>query len=301
MAARWSALALSGQVLLATGLAATLAELSTLSRSAIAVWVIVELYGVALVLVIAPLALGRAMAPGELSRRRMGHLLLAVFSDALAFEMAMGRMACEPWRAPPELAAAGSPAPRPLLLVHGFACSGAVWRPLLARLRAAGIGPARAVSLEPLFAGMETYATGLLSELEKLHSSSGGGGVTIVAHSMGALVARAALRRARPGLIGRIITIGAPHHGTALACRFSCPGARQMRPESPWLEKLNASQEGRLTVSVTTVYSLDDNYVSPPCSARFRGAHAVELQGIGHLGLLTSKRVHEHLISELLA
>jgi len=301
MAARWSALALIGQVLAATAVAGTLAELSALSRTAIAVWVIVELYGVALVLAITPLALGRSMAPGGLSYRRMGSVLLAVFSDALAFEMAMGRMAWEPCRAPPELAAAGPLTPRPVLLVHGFACSGAVWRPLLARLRAAGVAPARAVSLEPLFGGMEIYAAGLLSELEKLHSLSGGRRITIVAHSMGALVARAALRRARPGLIGRIITIGAPHHGTALACRFRCPGVRQMRPDSPWLEALNASQEGRLTVPITTLYSLDDNYISPPCSARLQGARAVELQGIGHLGLLTSKRVHEHLLSELLA
>lgn len=301
MAARWSALALIGQVLLAAALAATLAGLSSLGRTAIAVCVVVELYGVALVLAITPLALGRAMTPGRLSYTRMGYALLAVLSDALAFEMAMGRMAFEPCRAAPELAAPGPLAPHPVLLVHGFACSGAVWRPLLARLRAAGVGPARAVSLEPLFAGIETHAAGLLEELEKLHSTCGGDTITIVTHSMGALVARAALRRARPGLIGRIITIAAPHHGTALACRFPLPGVRQMRPDSPWLEELNAAQEGRLTVPVTTLYSLDDNYVSPPCSARLQGARAFELQGIGHLGLLTSKGVHEHLIAELLA
>lgn len=302
MAARWSALALAGQLLLAAVLAAALLAATALSGPVIAAWVIVELCAVAFLLAIAPLALACSMAPGSAPRGRARHLLLALCSDALALEVALGRMALEPWRAAPDSALAGRPlCVRPVLLVHGFGCSGALWRPLLVRLRAARVGPVRAMSLERPFAGMETYSARLLGELDALCSRSGGLAITIVAHSMGGLVARAALRGARPGLIGRIITLGTPHHGTAVACCFGWPNARQMRPGSSWLQELNACQEGRFDIPVTTLYSLDDNYIVPASSACLQGAQAVEVQGIGHLGLLASKRVLEHVLSELLA
>lgn len=301
MAARWSAWVLAGQLLLASSLAAAFAAASALGGPAIAALTAAELCGVALLLAIAPLALARTLAPGRASPKRVEYWLRALLVDAFALEAELARMALEPWRAPPDLVTAAVPLFHcPVLLVHGFGCSRAVWRPLLARLRAAGVGPARAVSLEPLFEDLETYAARLLVELEALASRSAGNAITIVAHSMGGLVARAALRRARPGLIGRIITIGTPHHGTVLACRFNWPNARQMRPGSRWLTELNASQEGRLDVAVVTLYSVDDNYVVPAESARLQGARALELQGLGHLGLLSSKRVMACVVSELL-
>lgn len=301
MSARLSGWVLGGQLLLAAALAAALAVASSVRAPAIAALSLVELCAVALFLAIAPLALGRSMAAGGDSPRGLGQLLRALCGDALALEVELGRMALEPCRASADsVSAAGAISPHPVLLVHGIGCSRAVWRPLLARLRAAGVGPVRAVSLEPLFADIEAYAADLLPELEVLASRAAGRTITIVAHSMGGLVARAALRKARPGLIGQIITLGAPHHGSALACCFRWPSARQMCPGSSWLTELNACQEGRLDIPVTTLYSLDDNYVVPASSARLRGARALELQGLGHLSLLLSKRVHEHVISELL-
>lgn len=301
MAARWSALALVCQLLLAGMLAAVLTAASALSGPAIAAWVLVELCGVAFLLAITPLALACSRGSGCASGGRVRYLLLALCTDALAFEVALGRMAFEPCRAVPDSALATVPLwVRPVVLVHGFGCSGALWRPLLAKLRAAGVGPVRAVSLERPFAGLEACAASLLRELEAFGRRSGGHAITIVAHSMGGLVARAALRGAQPGLIGRIITIGTPHHGTALACCFGWENARQMCPGSSWLQELNACQEGSFDIPVTTLYSLDDNYIVPARSACLQGARAVELQRIGHLGLLVSTRVLEHVLSELL-
>lgn len=301
MAARWSALVLACQLLLAAGLGVAVAMKSTIGDLASAALAIVALCGVALLLAAAPLTLGLSLVPDRGPRRRAGHTFRALCSDARALEIALGRMALEPFRAAPETAVAGSPWPaRPVLLVHGFGCSRAVWRPLLSRLRAMGIGPVRAVSLEPLLADIETNARKLLRELESLKSRAGGKAIAVVAHSMGGLVVRAALRRSAPGLIGRIITIGAPHHGTAVACWFRWRSTRQMCPGSSWLGELNACQEGRLGIPVTTLYSLDDNYIVPAESARLDGARAIELEGLGHLALLDSKTVLEHVISELL-
>jgi PGAP1-like protein len=302
MAAHWSAMVLAVQLLLAAALAIMLLRGSGLSGAPVAALVLVELCGVALLLATAPLALGRSMTSARPPRGRLRDLLRALFTDALALEVLLARMAVEPCRASPDIAPGAGRLPlRPVLLIHGFGCSRAVWRPLLARLRAAGIGPVRALSLEPLLAGIETHAGEVLGELETLGSRGGGCAITIVAHSMGGLLARAVLRAARPGLIGRIITIGAPHHGTALACLFGWPNALQMRPGSRWLEDLNRCQEGQLGVPVTTLYSLDDNYIVPAGSARLRGAQAIELRGLGHLGLLHSRRALEHVLSAVLA
>jgi predicted alpha/beta hydrolase family esterase len=300
MAARWSASVLACQVLLAGGLTAVLGARLSVSNAALAAIFLCASCGCALLLSATPLVLaGFAAIPGRTPRRLSRPLLRALCTDALAIEAALGRMAFEPWRRPTDEDAAA--APRPVLLVHGFGCNRAVWRPLIARLRAAQIGPVRAVSLEPLLADIEAFVPSVLRQLESLKSSSGGRPVTVVTHSMGGLVARAALRRAGAGLVARLITLGAPHHGTALACCFGWPNARQMCPGSSWLAGLNGSPEDRLGSAVTTIYSLDDNYIVPAGSARLQGARVLELRGLGHLGLLSSTAVLEHIVAELLA
>jgi pimeloyl-ACP methyl ester carboxylesterase len=297
MAAHWPAWALIFQLLLAAVLAILLVHTGDLSAAAIAALTVVELCGGALLLAAAPLALAGWNAPRQARRRRGSRRVRALCNEALAGEIALGRMAVEPWRRRTDLIAPVPP--RPVLLLHGFACSRAVWRPLLGRLAAAGAGPVRAVSLEPLLADIDAHAGQLLGELEALATGGPTGPITIVAHSMGGLVARAALRHAPPGRIGRLITLGTPHHGTSLACWFGWPSTRQMCPGSDWLARLNASQEGRLAIPVTTLYSLDDNYIIPAASARLEGARVVEFDGLGHLGLLTADAVLERVIAEL--
>lgn len=298
MAARFYALALLCQLVLAIAVAAAAVAACALPPWAIAPGTILMSYAIALLSTAAPSMLvpaGLRGSPAAGSRLRM------LCIEAVVMEIDVVSMAVEPYRrssgcgtAPDAMSA------RPVLLVHGFACNRAVWRSVLERLRIEGIGPLRAVSLEPLLADLDTCAAALLREIEAL-SGSAGHPVAIVAHSMGGLVARAALRRARPGLIDRIIAIATPHHGTALACRFPWPNAMQMRPGSGWLQELNAGQEGKLGIDVTTIYSCDDNFISPPSSCRLEGARALELGGIGHFQLLHSPQVLERVVSELLA
>jgi pimeloyl-ACP methyl ester carboxylesterase len=289
------------QLLLTAGVAIVLASSFGLRMVAIVPVALAMFYGIALLVTAVPLALSRPQERGRGPRRSARYVLSALCGEALVLDIDMVSMALEPYRASTTgRADRDGVRPRPVLLVHGFTCNRAVWRPLLKRLGAAGLGPLRAMSLEPILAGMETYVAALLRELEALRSLGAGEPVAVVAHSMGGLVARAALRRARPGLIGRIITIGAPHHGTSVACGFPWANARQMCPGSRWLEELNADQEGHLPVPMTTLYSLDDNLIAPATSARLEGARTHELRGLGHLALLRSTRVLDRVVSELL-
>jgi pimeloyl-ACP methyl ester carboxylesterase len=186
-----------------------------------------------------------------------------------------------------------------VLLLHGFLCNHQVWRHLQARLQAAGFGPVEAPDMEPLLADIEMLAAGVADQLRALQHRCNDERVVIIAHSMGGLVARVLLRDSGASVIRRIVTIAAPHHGTALARGLPWPNTRQMGCPSPWLRTLNASQEGRFAVPVASIYSVDDNLVAPSGSARLAGAELHELCGLGHFGLLRSRRALDRIIATL--
>lgn len=191
---------------------------------------------------------------------------------------------------------------RPVLLIHGVLCNGAVWRPLAARLREAGFGPLHALDLEPLATSIERYADQVARELLVLHEQSGGERVAVIAHSLGGLVARAALRTLGASAFGPLITVATPHHGTAMARWVGLESMRQIRPESPWLAALNGSRSAAAAPemsAMTSLYSLDDELVVPAGSAALEGAHNIGLAGVGHLGLLSSPRAIGHILLAL--
>lgn len=230
------------------------------------------------------------VAPREEFTSSPGRVLRALCSESVRFSLTTWGMSGEPCLHPPDIAAprAGRPA-QPVLLLHGILCNRAVWRPLLRRLRAAGLGPVHAISLEPLLVDIESHTAKVEREVLTLQRDSKGARVAIVAHSMGGLIARAALRSLGPGTISQIVTVASPHHGTAIARLFRSPCALQMRPGSSWLQRLNAAQEGRLPVPVTSIYSLEDNLLVPRRSAALQGATLKELRGLGHVGLLSAR------------
>jgi pimeloyl-ACP methyl ester carboxylesterase len=268
-----------------------------------------ELVAAALVVMIsAPcLLVATSYVVGRLAARRDGSqdpaplrgLATALFRETLAFCAATFATIAEPYRRAPREDAGSATHRSPVLLIHGIVCNRAVWRPLLKRLAARGFAPVRAVNLEPLFADIDSHTARVVGELRELQRSSGGMPVAIVGHSMGGLVARAALAAGGPGLVSRIVTIASPHHGTALARLFRSAPARQMRPGSSWLQALNAGQQGSWPVPVTSIYSLHDNLVAPPRSAALPGARLHELTGLGHLSLLRTRASLERTLAGL--
>jgi pimeloyl-ACP methyl ester carboxylesterase len=230
----------------------------------------------------------------------VGYLLRALLTEAVDFNLAVLAMIVQRGRrcGLPGSVRADGPG-RPLLLIHGITCNRSIWRPWLQRLEAAGFGPIWATDLEPVFADIEIHAARVERELQILKQQSNGTPVAIIAHSMGGLVARAALRRAGPGVISHIVTIGTPHHGTQLARWFHWLPLQQMCPESAWLRTLNAAQEADPATAITSIYSLEDNLVVPARSSVFEHARLFELRGFGHLGLLSSAQVIECALTAL--
>jgi pimeloyl-ACP methyl ester carboxylesterase len=221
----------------------------------------------------------------------------ALAAELVAFPLAQLAMSAEPWLLRDQSAVPRNAA-KPVLLLHGILCNAAVWRRLSARLHAAGFAPVRAINLEPLDADIEAYAASARRELLALHHEGHEAPVAIVAHSMGGLVARSLLRTLGPQVASRIVTVGSPHQGTATACVLPLTGARQMRAGSEWLRDLSAAEDGRYSVPITNVYSRDDALV-PAQSAALSGAAACELSGVGHFGLLRSRRALDAIVEAL--
>lgn len=201
-----------------------------------------------------------------------------------------------------------TPVPVPVLLLHGYGGNSGFWEPLMARLRAARISHA-SVDLEPLTASIDDYAAHIEHAVDALCAATGATGVAIVAHSMGGLAARAWLRRYGSRRLLRLITLGTPHHGTTLANFGVGINAVQMRRsraggQSAWLAQLEADEvaSGAGTRALmTSIYSYQDNIVSPQNSSCLAGARLLPLAGVGHVALGSDARVLDGVLAELAA
>ncbi|MET0321571.1 MAG: alpha/beta fold hydrolase [Duganella sp.] len=180
----------------------------------------------------------------------------------------------------------------PVLLLHGYSCNSGYWQPMSKHLHAAGIAH-YGIDLEPPGAGIDAFAPQVHAAVERLCAATGSARVIVLAHSMGGLVARAYLRRHGAARIARVITLGTPHHGTALASFGPGSNARQMRRGSTWLATLAADEAANKTANeaelqrtlFSSIYSVHDNIVAPQDSSDLPGARNLVFGAIGHVAL----------------
>jgi triacylglycerol esterase/lipase EstA (alpha/beta hydrolase family) len=192
------------------------------------------------------------------------------------------------------------PLPRgqlPVLLIHGYVCNRGFMLPLRRYLGKHGVR-AYTHNLEPVYAGLDSYADGLARRVEEICAATGSEKLVILAHSMGGLAARAYLRRHGAGRVAKLITLGSPHHGTVTARFAAGKNGRQMMPGNAWLKQLN---EETSSVPVVSVFSHQDNVVLPQDSAVLAGAKIVSLSGMGHVSMPFSHRIREIALAEIQA
>ncbi len=208
----------------------------------------------------------------------------------------------QPWGRRPILLgpATGSSDRIPVLLVHGYACNHRVWRRMAEALAQRG-HPLAVVDLEPVFGGIDDHAAIIAQAVHGLRARTGACRVALLAHSMGGLACRAYLRRSGVADVAGLVTLGTPHQGTALARFGRGENARQMRPDSAWLTALTRHEAAGpgLARPAVVVLTHHDNLLAPRVPQDVPGARRVELDGIGHLGLVESARVREIVIDAL--
>lgn len=176
--------------------------------------------------------------------------------------------------------------PGPVLLVPGYGGSRASLEPLAARLRAAG-RTATVVALPGDGTGDLSAQVGVLDEAVDAALARGAPSVDVVGYSAGGVVAGLwAARDEGAAKARRIVTLGSPLAGTTLASSASafapdaCPQAcRELAPGSAELTELARADVGTL-VPWLSIWTVDDETVTPPESARLAGAVNVALQSV---------------------
>ena len=198
---------------------------------------------------------------------------------------------------------AAAPVPRggarlPVLLVHGYVCNRAMWRPLVSALRARG-DLVHAANFEPVYGTIDRWVPQLAARIDELLAASGRKQVVLVTHSMGGLAARAYLRVQGGAKVACVISLGAPHHGSMHAHLGAGANARQMEPGSAWLAALAAAERAGVAAPLVSIYSHHDNFVAPQSSAAHRHARNVPLAAVGHVAMLFSRQVRELVQREI--
>ena len=177
--------------------------------------------------------------------------------------------------------------PGPVLLVPGYGGSTASLQPLADRLAAEG-RDATVVAVPGNGTGDLVAAADVLGEAaEATLERTGADSVDVVGYSAGGVVARLWAADGGADVARRIVTLGSPHHGTSLAdlagsaAPDQCPEAcRQMTTGSPLLARLNAGDETPEGPAWVSIWTEQDQTVTPPESARLEGAIELSVQSV---------------------
>ena len=176
--------------------------------------------------------------------------------------------------------------PGPVLLVPGYGGSTSALDVLAARLRSAG-RDATVVRLPGDGTGDLRDQAAVLDRAARSAVDGGAPSVDVVGYSAGGVVARLwAEEDGGAAIARRIVTLGAPHHGTDVAALAGsllpgqCPTAcTELVPDSALLTKLNA--HGMPTGPVwVSIWTDQDQVVTPPDSARLDGAVNIPVQSV---------------------
>ncbi|MCC7068930.1 MAG: alpha/beta fold hydrolase [Burkholderiales bacterium] len=183
---------------------------------------------------------------------------------------------------------------RVVLLQHGYVNNGAVWHFTARALAREGY---RVFACDqPVFADIDAMGARLAARVDEVLALTGATQLTLVAHSMGGLVARAYLRAFGAARVDMLITLGSPHHGTWHAYFANGTNGRQMRPGNPWLEALNQCP---LALPCVSIYSVHDTVISPQASSVLEGARNVRLSAVGHVSMPSGSRARRVLLDAL--
>ena len=177
--------------------------------------------------------------------------------------------------------------PGPVLLVPGYGGSTSALQVLAERLR--GVGrTAVVVTLPGDGTGDLRSAAGVVGDAAAAAVAAGAPSVDVVGFSAGGVTARWwVAEEGGDALARRVVTLGSPHHGSRLAglgARLGLPGCppacRQLAPGSDLLRTLNRGDETPAGPRWTTVWTDQDEVVTPPDSARLDGATTVVVQDV---------------------
>lgn len=177
---------------------------------------------------------------------------------------------------PSALAARRPRAPKtPVLFVHGFNSSGAIWSTMIGRFKKDGWQSSELSSFSYNSAASNATTAGIIKgKVDSIQAATGAPQVAIVGHSMGTLSARYYIKNLPEGQtdVSALISLAGANHGTVLAAFCFSTSCAEMVPGSSFLNTLNADDETPGAVSYGTWWSPCDEVISPRTSMLLAGA-----------------------------
>ncbi len=181
----------------------------------------------------------------------------------------------------------------PVLLVPG-------WSDRVDRLRWLALQFTRAgwpashvhpVDFRDRYGGNAEHAAELSRSVDLLRARTGARRIDMVAHSMGGLAVRYYLHFIDQSAVRRVVFMGTPHRGTWAAYLGWGGGARDMRPDSPFLTTLRALPPVPAGVDALCIHTPTDLRIFPASSARLSELRCQRVWCASHPRLLRSRNV----------
>jgi triacylglycerol esterase/lipase EstA (alpha/beta hydrolase family) len=190
----------------------------------------------------------------------------------------------------------------PIILVHGYFHNRSAFMVLRRALRRAGFRHVTTVNYNVIGHDVEQLAGQLARHVDHVLEETGATKVHIVGHSLGGLVARAYIQLCGgEDKVHTCVTLGTPHHGTYSAFVGRGKAARDLRPGSPLIDRLEEAHESK--IRFVCYYSNLDAMVIPAGNAKLSvaGLHAqnVLVKDLGHMSLLISQQLIASIIDTL--
>lgn len=191
----------------------------------------------------------------------------------------------------------------PIIMVHGVIDNHSIFTVLRRGLSRRGFGRVISLNYSPLTDDIRRVSRRLGMLVESVCRETGYERVHIVGHSMGGLIARYYVQSmGGDARVHTLVTLGAPHGGSAYAKMLPHSLARQLRPESEFIAELGKPAPGCRTRMIA-IWSDLDQVIVPQRNARIvhpdLNARNVFIKGVGHLSLPVDGRVVHEICTAL--
>jgi triacylglycerol esterase/lipase EstA (alpha/beta hydrolase family) len=191
----------------------------------------------------------------------------------------------------------------PVVLVHGYFHNRSGFDFMSDQLRQRGFRWVHGLNYNPIRSSVPDLADRFCKTVSDVMEVSGSPRVHVVGHSLGGVIVRWFLQELEGHkVIDTCVTIGTPHFGTVAAYLGFGPAAKDMRPGSKVMRRLEMGLRRFNDVRFVNLYSDLDVLIIPPSSGVLPerpNVHNHLIEDLGHTSLLLSPQLVDQLCEHL--
>lgn len=190
----------------------------------------------------------------------------------------------------------------PIILLHGYFHNRSAFLVVRRALRRAGFRHVSTMNYNVIGHDVAELARQLSAHVDHVLSETGAHQVHLIGHSLGGLVARAYIQLyGGSQKVHTCVTLGSPHGGTYAAWAGRGRAARDLRPGSDLIERLE--QAAPVETRFVAYYSNLDAMIIPASNAKIVStnvrARNVLVKDLGHMSFLISQTLLRSIVDVL--